>query len=55
MEAQRNIATLKESFSELEARVAALEEGKEELTDLRELIADKGNLISDCCLTMNKK
>lgn len=49
MEALRNMGKLKENFSKLEARVAALEAGKvdqSQLTHLRELITNKGNFIS---------
>ncbi len=48
MEALRNIGKLKDKFNQLEARVAALEEGKmdqSQLTHLRELI-NKGNFTS---------
>ncbi|XP_044037516.1 glutamine-rich protein 2 isoform X2 [Siniperca chuatsi] len=46
VEALRNISKLKERFNKLEARVAALEEGKvdhSQLTHLRELITNKGS------------
>ncbi|XP_040918160.1 glutamine-rich protein 2 [Toxotes jaculatrix] len=46
VEALRNISKLKEKFNKLEARVAALEEGKvdqTQLAQLRELITDKGS------------
>lgn len=52
VEALRNIGKLREKFSKLEARVAALEEGKEDqsqLTHLRELITNKGNILSPDC------
>lgn len=46
VEALRNIGKLKEKFSKLEARVAALEEGKvdqTQLDQLREVVTNKGN------------
>ncbi|KAM3597472.1 uncharacterized protein V6R79_005064 [Siganus canaliculatus] len=46
VEALRNIGRLREEFSELEARVVVLEEGKVDrtlITELRELIADRGS------------
>ncbi|GAA6222132.1 glutamine-rich protein 2-like isoform X1 [Lates japonicus] len=46
VEALRNIGKLKEKFSKLEARVAALEEGKvdqTQLDQLREVVTDKGS------------
>ncbi|KAK1878267.1 Extracellular matrix-binding protein ebh [Dissostichus eleginoides] len=49
VDALRNIGKLKESFSKLEARVAALEQGKLEpsqLKHLKELITNKGNGIA---------
>lgn len=49
MEALRNIGKLKEKHNKLEARLAALEEGKldqTQLAQLRELITNKGNFIS---------
>ncbi len=49
VEALRDIGKLKETFSKLEARVAALEEGKvdeSQPTQLRELMENTGNLTS---------
>lgn len=46
------VEALREKFSKLEARIAALEEGQvdqSQLTDLRELITNTGNMMSPDC------